>query len=160
MDRVRILRAFATLVAYSVRSHKGGKMWIRAEREDERSVRVDIDVPAPEHAPPELEAMLSTQTSARKRDHRGLALGLRLARSVVELHGGEVRVVARGKKGAMICVTLPTVTRPLRRPKSAESRQLRQTPPPASGPASGPGSERSLTGSGAASSRRDPKPNG
>src|SRR5690606_7630979 len=73
VDRVRILRAFATLVAYSVRSHKGDKMWIRAEREDERSVRVDIDVPAPEHAPPELEAMLSTQTSARKRDHRGLA---------------------------------------------------------------------------------------
>lgn len=115
VDRVRVLRAFATLVAYSVRSHKGGKMWIRAERESPDSVRIDIDVPAPEHAPPELEAMLSTQTSARKRDHRGLALGLRLARSVVELHGGEVRVVDRGKKGAMFCVKLPTVARALRR---------------------------------------------
>lgn len=116
IDRQRVIRAFATLVAYSVRSHKGGKMWIRAERESEHTVRIDIDVPNPEHPPPELEAMLSTQTSARRRDHRGLALGLRLARSVIELHRGAVRVVDRGKKGAMFCVTLPTVPQPLSRP--------------------------------------------
>lgn len=116
IDRQRVTRAFATLVAYSVRSHKGGKMWVRAERESEHTVRIDIDVPSPEHPPPELEAMLSTQTSARRRDHRGLALGLRLARSVIELHGGAVRVVDRGKKGAMFCVTLPTVPKPMSRP--------------------------------------------
>lgn len=116
VDRQRVVRAFATLVAYSVRSHKGGKMWVRAERESEHTVRIDVDVPNPEHPPPELEAMLSTQTSARRRDHRGLALGLRLARSVIELHGGAVRVVDRGKKGAMFCVTLPTVPKPLSRP--------------------------------------------
>lgn len=119
VDRQRVVRALATLVAYSVRSHKGGKMWVRAERETDHSVRIDIDVPQPEHPPPELEAMLSTQTSARRRDHRGLALGLRLARSVVELHGGAVRVIDRGKKGAMFCVTLPTVPRPLSRPPQA-----------------------------------------
>lgn len=119
VDRQRVVRAFATLVAYSVRSHKGGKMWVRAERETEHSVRIDIDVPNPEHPPPELEAMLSTQTSARRRDHRGLALGLRLARSVIELHGGAVRVIDRGKKGAMFCVTLPTVPRPLSHPPPA-----------------------------------------
>jgi signal transduction histidine kinase len=116
VDRQRVIRAFATLVAYSVRSHKGGKMWIRAERESEHTVRIDVDVPHPDHPPPELEAMLSTQTSARRRDHRGLALGLRLARSVIELHGGAVRVVDRGKKGAMFCVTLPTIPKPLSRP--------------------------------------------
>src|SRR5690606_28782112 len=65
VDRVRVLRAVATVVAYSVRSHEGGKMWIRAERESPDSVSIDIDVPAPEPAPPGLEAMLSTQTSAR-----------------------------------------------------------------------------------------------
>lgn len=129
VDRLRVLRALATLVAYSVRSNKGGKMWIRAERETENTVRIDIDVPGPEHAPPQLEAMLSTQTSARRRDHRGLALGLRLARSVVELHGGAVRVVDRGKKGAMFCVTLPTVKRPLERQAVSSVPGIGQGPP-------------------------------
>lgn len=140
VDRLRVLRALATLIAYSVRSNKGGKMWIRAERESENTVRIDIDVPGPEHAPPQLEAMLSTQTSARRRDHRGLALGLRLARSVVELHGGAVRVVDRSKKGAMFCVTLPTVKRPLERQAAAPSSGPAHTPPasvppPSSSPA-------------------------
>lgn len=132
VDRLRVLRALATLIAYSVRSNKGGKMWIRAERESESTVRIDIDVPGPEHAPPQLEAMLSTQTSAKRRDHRGLALGLRLARSVVELHGGAVRVVDRGKKGAMFCVTLPTVKRPL------ERQAVSSVPLPGQGPPSSP----------------------
>jgi signal transduction histidine kinase len=38
-----------------------------------------------------------------------MALGLRLARSVIELHRGDVRVVDRGPKGAMFCITLGTV---------------------------------------------------
>lgn len=125
IDRIRVQRAFATLIAYSVRSNAGGKMWIRAERESERKMRIDIDVPSPKHTPAELEAMLSTKSELGRREHRGLALGLRLARSVVQLHGGAVRVVDRGKKGAMFCVTLPTVRRPIPR-----SSPFHSTPPP------------------------------
>ncbi len=113
IDRTRIVRALASLIAYSVRTNKGGKMWVRAEREGVRKVRVDIDVPKPEHSPQQLEAMMAPSTSRRGREHRGLALGLRLARSVVELHGGAVRVIDRGKKGAMFCVTLPTRAAPM-----------------------------------------------
>jgi K+-sensing histidine kinase KdpD len=113
VDRIRIQRALATLLAYSIRSNPDGRMWVRAERESSNRMRIDIDVPKPQHAPTEVEAMLAPTLSEGRREHRGLALGLRLARSVVELHRGTVRVVDRGKKGAMFCVSLPTVDTPL-----------------------------------------------
>ncbi len=139
VDRVRVMRAVATLIAYSVRTNQGGKMWIRAERESDKSMRIDIDVPRPAHSPTQLEWMLSPSHEHRQREHRGLALGLRLARSVVQLHGGSVRVVDRGKKGAMFCVQLPTVARPM--PNA--SAPLHSVPPP---PSSGSRTPPSLPG--------------
>lgn len=130
VDRVRVVRALATLIAYSVRTNEGGKMWIRAERESENTMRIDIDVPRPAHPPTQLESMLSLSPEHRHREHRGLSLGLRLARSVVQLHGGSVRVVDRGKKGAMFCVKLPTVAVPL----PIASAPLHSIPPPSSRP--------------------------
>ncbi len=113
VDRARVIRATATLLAYSVRTNRDTRMWLRAEREREDRLRVDIDVPHPAHTPEVLETMLSPNMGQGKREHRGLALALRLARSVIELHQGSVRVVDRGKKGAMFCVTLPTQAWPL-----------------------------------------------
>lgn len=129
IDRTRVVRALAALIAYSVRTNKGGKMWVRAERDKVNRIRLDIDVPRPAHSPQELEAMMAPGTSQPRREHRGLALGLRLARSVVELHGGAVRVIARDKKGAMFCVTLPTISQPL----PTASAPLHSIPPAPSG---------------------------
>ncbi len=131
VDRTRVVRAIATLIAYSVRSNEGGKMWIRAERETETVLRIDIDVPRPSHSPTQLEWMLSPSSEQRHREHRGLALGLRLARSVVQLHEGSVRVVDRGKKGAMFCVKLRTVEAPI---PSASAPFHSMPPPPSSSP--------------------------
>ena len=39
--------------------------------------------------------------------HRGLALGMGLARSIIELHGGTIYRVDRGKKGLRFVVKLP-----------------------------------------------------
>lgn len=135
VDRLRVTRALATLIAYSIRTNQGGKMWIRAERESEAVMRIDVDVPKPGHSPKDLELMLSPSHDQPGREHRGLALGLRLARSVVKLHRGTVRVVDRGKKGAMFCVQLPTLTVPL----PAASAPLHSIPPP---PSSRPSSSR------------------
>jgi signal transduction histidine kinase len=108
-DRVRLARALATFIAYSVRATQGGKMRLRAEMDDPDHVRIDVDVPGHLHTPKELELMMAESQSPGKRAHRGLALGLRLARSVIELHHGDVRVINRGPKGAMFCITLETV---------------------------------------------------
>jgi signal transduction histidine kinase len=129
IDRSHTERAFATLLAYSVRTHRGGKMWVRAERESPNRLRIDIDVPSPEHSPRALEGMLSTHTEVERREHRGLSLGLRLAQAIVKLHGGSVRVLDRGKKGAMFCFTLPTLSVPL----PIASSPAHSVPPPPSG---------------------------
>lgn len=140
IDRIRITRALATLIAYSIRTNQGGKMWIRAERESESSMRIDVDVPKPGHPPTELERMLSPATEQPMREHRGLSLGLRLARSVVKLHKGSVRVVDRGKKGAMFCVQLPTAAAPL--PTASAPLHSIPAPPSSRPPSSHPPASR------------------
>ena len=106
LDRVRIGRALGTLIAYTVRVTEGGKFWLRAEAESD-GIRIDVDVPSRRHSPEELENMLSPQLDPSHKEHRGLSLALRLVRAVVQLHGGSVRVIDRGSKGAMICMYLP-----------------------------------------------------
>ena len=110
VDRIRGARAIATFIAYSVRATDAGKMWVRAERHGPHHVRIDVDVPALLHSAADLQQMLDPAGGLAKREHRGLALALQLANSVVKLHGGSVHVVDRRQKGAMFCITLPTAS--------------------------------------------------
>jgi signal transduction histidine kinase len=110
VDRIRGARAIATFIAYSVRATDAGKMWVRAERHGPHHVRIDVDVPALLHSAADLQQMLDPAGGLAKREHRGLALALQLANSVVKLHGGAVHVVDRRQKGAMFCITLPTAS--------------------------------------------------
>ncbi len=108
VDRIRAARAIGTFIAYSVRATDAGKMWVRAERHGAHHVRIDVDVPAQLHSAADLQQMLDPAGGLAKREHRGLALALQLANSVVKLHGGTVHVIDRRQKGAMFCITLPT----------------------------------------------------
>jgi signal transduction histidine kinase len=110
VDRIRGARAIATFIAYSVRATDAGKMWVRAERHGPHHVRIDVDVPALLHSAADLQQMLDPGGGLAKREHRGLALALQLANSVVKLHGGSVHVIDRRQKGAMFCITLPTAS--------------------------------------------------
>lgn len=113
-DRVRLSRALATFIAYSVRATQGGKLRLRAEMEDASRVRIDVDAPGHLHRPKDLELMMTLNQSPGKTSHR-LSVGLRLAYTVIDLHHGEVRVIDRGPKGAMFCITLGTLGRSSRR---------------------------------------------
>jgi signal transduction histidine kinase len=154
IDRIRGARAIATFIAYSVRASGGGKMWVRAERHGLHHVRIDVDVPAKMHSAGDLEQMLEPAGGLAKREHRGLALALQLANSVVKLHGGSVHVVDRRQKGAMFCITLPTASgmarpglaaaarsrfssRPAAAPREEEERGPDTERPPADAPAAG-----------------------
>jgi signal transduction histidine kinase len=97
-----------------VRATQGGKLRLRAEMEDASRVRIDVDAPGHLHRPKELELMMTLNQSPGKASHR-LSLGLRLAYAVIDLHHGEVRVIDRGPKGAMFCITLGTLGRSSRR---------------------------------------------
>jgi signal transduction histidine kinase len=59
-----------------------------------------------------LEALLDPSPALGPSEHRGLALGLRLARSVVELHGGSVAVTPLTGRGAVFSLFLPSTDMP------------------------------------------------
>lgn len=102
VDPVRIPRALATFVAHSLRSTTGGELHVHGSAVP-GGVRIDVELPRPD---PDLETLLKPNPRRAETQHRGLALGLRLARSVVELHGGTVEIGERGGVPA-VSVLLP-----------------------------------------------------
>jgi GAF domain-containing protein len=71
-----------------------------------RHVRIDVEVPSRKVTFRRLQKLLSA-SQPRIREDRGLALGLSLSRSVIELHSGSVRPVGRTAEMAAFSVTLP-----------------------------------------------------
>ena len=57
-------------------------------------------------------------------EHRGLALGLRLARAVTALHGGKVDVMKKANVGGAFLVTLPISTEAWKARNSDASRPV------------------------------------
>jgi len=102
VDPVRIPRALATFMAHALRSTTGGELHVHGSAVP-GGVRIDVELPRRD---PDLESLLQPNLRRGETQHRGLALGLRLARSVVELHGGTVEIGERGGVPA-VSVLLP-----------------------------------------------------
>jgi signal transduction histidine kinase len=107
VDRVRMPRALATFIGHAVRVSELSAVHVQVVPEAE-GVRFDVEVPGSRVDPQKLEALLDPSPALGPSEHRGLALGLRLARSVVELHGGSVVVSALRGQGAVFSILLPT----------------------------------------------------
>jgi signal transduction histidine kinase len=95
VDPAHLTRSVAVIVAHALRTAASDPnarhVRLRASLRADPALGVVIDV---EHGsktvpPAELEALFARQSSSRG---RGLTLGLNLARSVIELHGGSVAV--------------------------------------------------------------------
>jgi signal transduction histidine kinase len=95
VDRIRFSRALATFVAYAVREGTGPSLRIVVTTEGDRGVRIEIEVPGERFRQSEVEAVLNPTSAPGTTEHRGLALALRLGRSIIELHGGRVTLAAR-----------------------------------------------------------------
>jgi signal transduction histidine kinase len=102
VDPVRVPRALATFLAHALRSTGDGELHVHGSAVP-GGVRIDVELPRPD---PDLEALLKPHPGRVETQHRGLALALRLARSVVELHGGSVEIGDRGGVPA-VSVLLP-----------------------------------------------------
>jgi signal transduction histidine kinase len=121
-DPVYATRALAVIVAHSIRtsSADGGARPTRVRavqaalpgKSGER-VLVDVEYGSRDVTRASLEQLFARQASGRG---RGLTLGLSLARSVIELHGGAVDVEERSAGGAVCHVWLPLVA-PSKRPQ-------------------------------------------
>lgn len=125
VDPAYAMRAIAIIVAHAQRTAAADPtvrfVHVRATRPAESGNHVCIDV---EHsrsvAPAELRALFDRQTTSRG---RGLTLGLSLARSIVELHGGSVGIHA-APDGAPIVHCLMPLVLPTNRPQPSSTPAL------------------------------------
>jgi signal transduction histidine kinase len=117
-DPERLHQVLFNLVDNAVRfTPPGGEVTIGAERRDGRvEVRVsDTGVGiAPEHLPRLFERFYRVDPS-RSRDDGGTGIGLAIARSVVEAHGGHIRAASEPGRGSTFTFDLPVAAAVSRR---------------------------------------------
>ena len=107
VDRVRFTRAIATFVGHAMRTAEQGPVRVHAAPSTPGQIRIEVGVPSRRFAAAQLEALLDPNRSPGTAEHRGLALGLGLARCVIEFHSGTVSVEDREPEGSAFCVDLP-----------------------------------------------------
>lgn len=119
-------RALAVIVAYAIRSAasepaaRGVRLRATRSAEPPQGVRIDIELGNRSVSRAELEALFARRATSRG---RGLTLGLSLARSVIELHGGTVRVEDTPDGPPVVMCSLP-LTIPGKRPKLSSTPAL------------------------------------
>jgi signal transduction histidine kinase len=99
VDRERLSRALATFVAYALREATAPSLRIALSPEGPGRVRLEIEVPSERYDERDLSGLLKPPDAPGAAEHRGLALALRLGRSIVELHGGSVEPARRAGIG-------------------------------------------------------------
>jgi signal transduction histidine kinase len=110
-DRDRVHQVVANLLENAVRhSPPGGLVAVRARAEATSRVRIEVsdDGPGiPEEAAPRVFERFYRADAARASRDGGAGLGLAIARWIVDLHGGEIRVEAGPTRGCRMVVVLP-----------------------------------------------------
>ena len=116
-DLLRIAQVLANLLNNSAKyTTPGGRIWLEAEAVGgEAVIRVrDTGIGIPEAALPRVFDMFAQAAPANSRSPTSLGVGLRLVKSLVQLHGGSVDASSRGLgQGSEFVVRLPTVAPPL-----------------------------------------------
>jgi signal transduction histidine kinase len=110
VDPERIGQALVAILLCAARStREGGAITLRAfSPEDGRAVRVDVESPAGRIPRAELESLfVAYRYPEQARKHGSLGLGLSLARSMIEIHGGSLDVESDGA-GIVFHATLGT----------------------------------------------------
>jgi len=118
-DAVRLTQVVANLLTNAAKyTNAGGQIWVRVRKESKTaivSVRDNGIGIAPEQLASVFEMFTQVDRSSRLAQG-GLGIGLTLVRSLVGLHGGQVRAHSRGAgTGSEFIVELPSVAAPARR---------------------------------------------
>lgn len=110
VDRIRMARALATLVAFAVRQTRLNSVRVRAVPDGEAHVLIEIEIAGRRDAD-RLARMIAAAGQPGAGEHRGLALGLSLSRSIVELHKGTLRTFQGTSETPVFAIRMPLVVR-------------------------------------------------
>ncbi len=112
VDRVEIKHAILNLLDNAIKfNKKGGKILITLRRK-EKDIEVCIEDTgvgiSKKHLKKIFEPFYQVDMSIRRK-YGGTGLGLTIAKRIIELHGGKIRVESKVNKGSKFCFTLPIV---------------------------------------------------
>ena len=113
-DRARILQVVNNLVSNAIKfSDPGRAITVGLERSEPASVSVYVRDWGEGVAPEEIPLLFDkfSQARSKSRTHvKGSGLGLAISKTIVELHGGQIRVESEQGKGSTFSFTLPIAT--------------------------------------------------
>lgn len=113
-DATRLAQVFSNLLNNAAKyTDEGGTIGLRCAVEDDRAiVKVsDNGIGIPEGMLSSIFDMFTQADSSLERAYSGLGVGLTLARSLVELHGGRISVSSAGlRQGSEFQVSLPILS--------------------------------------------------
>jgi signal transduction histidine kinase len=130
-DRVRLTQIFSNLITNAAKyTDAGGKIDMQVLREERTIVIrvIDSGIGISAGTLPNVFTMFSQVTSALDRSEGGLGIGLALAKSLVEMHGGTISAHSEGLgRGSEFVVRLPQAqaqAQPLTPPLPVQSATL------------------------------------
>ncbi len=109
-DPLRIAQVVGNIVSNAIKfTPERGNVTLRASA-DGNHVAIHITDTGPGIAPADLEHLFENFWQARRNDHRGVGLGLAIAKAVVEAHGGKIWCESSPGHGSTFSFTLPRAT--------------------------------------------------
>jgi signal transduction histidine kinase len=106
-DPARVLQVFSNLVGNAVKfTPTGGVITLSAARADDR-IQCAIADTGSGIPPEELPRIFGKFWQSKRGDHRGVGLGLAIARGIVEAHGGSIGVRSEVGRGSVFSFSLP-----------------------------------------------------
>lgn len=109
-DAGKLEQVFDNLISNAIKYTTAGRVWVEAEAMDAGVVIRVCDtgqgIP-PEHLPMVFDRFYRTD-KARSRDSGGTGLGLAVVKSILDAHGGDVRIASEVGKGTIVMITLGT----------------------------------------------------
>jgi signal transduction histidine kinase len=107
VDRGRVLQVLSNLIGNAMKfTPAGGSITIHAQP-DIGAVRLAVRDTGPGIPPDQMQRIFGRFWQAKPSDRRGLGLGLTIARSIVEAHGGRIGAESQPGEGAEFWFTLP-----------------------------------------------------
>ncbi|MEX1183276.1 MAG: HAMP domain-containing sensor histidine kinase [Gemmatimonadota bacterium] len=132
VDRGRILQVLSNLIGNAIKfTPGGGQITLHARPEDD-AVRCAVTDTGPGIPADQMQRIFGRFWQAQPSDRRGLGLGLTIAKSIVEAHGGRIGAESRPGEGTEFWFTVPAAARnrPAAAPVDPPSAPARSTPPP------------------------------